>query len=53
MIKGISPPTFTLRNPQSDDMGWVVQQHGKTYWREYGWDASIEALVLRIVSDIV
>lgn len=42
-----------LRDPQSGDMGWVVQQHGETYWREYGWDARFESLVLEIVSGIV
>jgi GNAT superfamily N-acetyltransferase len=46
-------PTITLRDPQPGDMGWVVQQHGEIYWREYGWDASFEALVLRILSSIV
>ena len=46
-------PTITLRNPQPGDMGWVVQQHGEIYWREYGWDASFEALVLKIVNGIV
>ena len=34
-------------------MGWVVEQHGEIYWREYGWDASFEALVLNIVGSIV
>ena len=46
-------PIITLRPPQPGDMGWVVQQHGEIYWREYGWDAGFEALVLKIVSGIV
>jgi GNAT superfamily N-acetyltransferase len=46
-------PTITLRDPQPGDMGWVAQQHGEIYWREYGWDASFEALVLRILSSIL
>ncbi len=46
-------PDVILRNPQPGDMGWVVQQHGEVYWREYGWDSSFEALVLKIVSGIV
>jgi GNAT superfamily N-acetyltransferase len=49
----MNKPTITLRPPQPGDMGWVVQQHGESYWREYGWDASFEALVLKIVSSIV
>ena len=49
----MNKPTITLRPPQPGDMGWVVQQHGEIYWREYGWDASFEALVLKIVSGIV
>ena len=46
-------PTITLRPPQPGDMGWVVQQHAEIYWREFGWDARFEALVLKIVSGIV
>lgn len=53
MANHLNPPTITLRDPHPGDMGWVVQQHGEIYWRDYGWDASFEALVLKIVSGIV
>src|SRR3990167_4223303 len=38
------PPGVTLRDPRPGDMGWVIQQHGEVYWREYGWNAEFEAL---------
>ena len=40
----------TLREPQPGDMGWVVQQHGEIYAREYGWNAEFEAMVADIVA---
>jgi len=43
-------PTLLLRNPQPGDMGWVVQQHGEIYAREYGWNSEFEALVAEIVA---
>ncbi len=43
-------PTVTLRSPQPGDMGWVVQQHGEIYAREYGWNAGFEALVADIMA---
>ena len=47
-----------LRGPRSGDMGWVVQQHGEIYSREYGWGPHIEAvtapeIALSILAEIV
>ncbi len=43
-------PAVVLRDPQPGDMGWVVQQHGEIYAREYGWNSEFEALVASIVA---
>ncbi|MDW5441710.1 bifunctional helix-turn-helix transcriptional regulator/GNAT family N-acetyltransferase [Polaromonas sp. SM01] len=46
-------PSVLLREPQPGDMGWVVQQHGEIYAREYGWNSAFEALVAGIVAGYI
>jgi DNA-binding MarR family transcriptional regulator/GNAT superfamily N-acetyltransferase len=42
-----------LRDPAPGDIGWVVQQHGEIYAREYGWNGEFEALVAGIASEFL
>jgi GNAT superfamily N-acetyltransferase len=47
------PAQVTLRGLVPGDMGWVVQQHGEIYAREYGWNSEFEALVADISAKVL
>lgn len=47
------PDGVTLRGIQPGDMGWVVQQHGEIYAREYGWNSEFEVLVAEIAAQVL
>ncbi|ADP82275.1 bifunctional helix-turn-helix transcriptional regulator/GNAT family N-acetyltransferase [Pseudofrankia inefficax] len=40
-----------IRAPRPGDLGWVIRANAEVYFEEFGWDASYEALVSRIVGD--
>ena len=42
--------TVVLRDPVPGDMGWVVQQHGEIYWREYRFNSEFEGLVASVAA---
>ncbi|MEJ8851299.1 bifunctional helix-turn-helix transcriptional regulator/GNAT family N-acetyltransferase [Variovorax rhizosphaerae] len=50
-VSAVRPATAVLRDPAPGDIGWVVQQHGETYAREYGWNSEFEALVAEIAAE--
>jgi DNA-binding MarR family transcriptional regulator/GNAT superfamily N-acetyltransferase len=46
-------PDVVLRDPGPGDMGWVVQQHGEIYWREYRFSSEFEGLVAEIAAKFI
>jgi DNA-binding MarR family transcriptional regulator/GNAT superfamily N-acetyltransferase len=44
---------YLIRPLRVGDPGWVIARHGVRYAEEYGWDATMEALVARIVAGYV
>lgn len=46
-------PEVTLRTHRPGDMGWIVQQHGLLYAREYNWDIAFEGLCAEIVAQFL
>lgn len=46
-----SGPAYQLRPFRAGDYGWVISRNGAIYAEQFGWDASYEALVARIVAD--
>ena len=42
-----------LRDLESGDAGWIIQQHAELYARDEGFDMSFEALVAEIMADFI
>ncbi len=47
------PEPCTIRALGIGDIGWIIHRQGILYSREYGWDASYEALVAEILARFV
>jgi DNA-binding MarR family transcriptional regulator/GNAT superfamily N-acetyltransferase len=46
-------PEPIIRTHRPGDMGWVVQQHGLLYAKEFGWDNSFEGMVAEIAAEFL
>jgi DNA-binding MarR family transcriptional regulator/GNAT superfamily N-acetyltransferase len=47
------PLPYVLRPHRVGDMGWIVYREALGYAEQYGWDATFEALVAKIISDFI
>jgi DNA-binding MarR family transcriptional regulator/GNAT superfamily N-acetyltransferase len=45
--------SYTLRRHRPGDMGWIIHRQAVLYHQEYGWDATYEALIARIMADFI
>lgn len=45
--------SYTLRQHQPGDMGYIIHKHGVLYAGEYGWDMRFEALVAQVAADFI
>jgi DNA-binding MarR family transcriptional regulator/GNAT superfamily N-acetyltransferase len=43
-----TPDKITIRSHQIGDIGWAIEQHGRLYAEEYGWNQEFEALVANL-----
>src|SRR5487761_186658 len=41
---------ITVRQHRPGDIGWIIGTHARVYADEYGWDASFEALMVKIMA---
>jgi DNA-binding MarR family transcriptional regulator/GNAT superfamily N-acetyltransferase len=48
-----SPGVISLRPYRIGDVGWAIEQHGRSYAREFGWNGEFEALVATLFARFV
>jgi GNAT superfamily N-acetyltransferase len=44
-------PGVVIREAVPSDHDWIVRRHGELYQREYGWDATFQALVATVLEE--